>query len=1241
MQFGSRQEINILYVDDHPSITDPTGMLLKHDDDQFIIETATRAEEGLQQISDRPPDCVVSGFNMPGINGIEFLKTVRERHPDLPFILFISKGSETVASEAISANVTGYLEKESGSEQYERLANRIRNAVSARRETRRADRQEQLMRSSELAGDTGGFEIDLDRGELLLTDGTRRLVGLPDDTHITLKEAIELYHPDDQADIRQTITRAAESCEQTFGTWRLQAPDGNERFIDVTFTPATENGDVTTLRGAVHDVTEHKKRQQNLTRTRDLMANIEELADAGAWEYDSDTDKLVMTGGACGIYGLEPDSDLTLEEAFKPVHPANRKRLIDQFKKCLEAGEPYEADLRLTTTEGARRWVTVRGERVVTSESNHVVRGYIRNITEQKRREQQLTELNHACEDLATAETKKEVAQIGTRAAKQVLNLPANWVHLSEADDTRLTPVAQTDEALSLIGNVQPLPVADSIAGRVYQRGEPTVLEDVRQDPDVHSSETELRGHVYLPLANHGVLIVGSKDQATFDQQDLTLGELLAGSLVAAFDRIDRQQAAHQRRDQLSLFFEESPLGAIQWDDEFQFKRVNRRAEEILGYSQAELYGESWDTIVTDDDSGRVSDVVDTLLAANGGRNVINNNVRKDDEILTCEWHNRAVTDNNGNVQSVFSKFQDITDRESRKRELQEYETIIKSLSDAVYVIDEEGRFTYVNDEFVELAGYERKTILGSLPSLIKDEDSVRQAEQQLGRLLSSDGPDTVSFEVTVHPQDAEPVVCEDHMAVLPYEGDQFNGSVGTLRDITDRKKRKRELQNERNRFQSIFDNAFDTMVIADDDGQYIEVNDRATELFGLSEQELVGKSIRDFAPEGFDFKTAWEEFQQSQRDRETFPLVRPDGTERFVEYSAATDILPGQQLSVLRDVTDRRQRERRFRALVEESNDLISVVDTDGSYQYVAPSVKRILGYDHKDMIGETAWNYVHPDDRDELVETFEHSVANPDTNEVAEYRVRHADGSWHWMEARGNNQFDTPAVGGYVVNNRDITERRERQQQSERLGRVLRHNLRNDLNVIRVSAELIRNKTTNTIASFAEQIIETCDQLIATAEKERETAEILQSPPAPEEFTLKQLFRTVVSNLSSEYPDAKIAIDCDDDVTIQATKQFPQAIKELVTNAIIHNDSDSPEVIVAADQTAENIRIEIADTGPCIPEIERKVLSEDEERTPLKHGSGLGLWLVQLLVSRSGGSITLEENSPAGNIVALELPG
>lgn len=274
------QLTSVLHVDDEPSIADLTGTFLERQNDQFAVETATSVEEGLEMVNDRPPDCVISDYNMPGMDGIEFLQTVREEYPELPFILFTGKGSESVASEAISAGVTDYLQKGSGSEQYELLGNRIRNAVQARRETQRADRQEQQMRMTEFAGDTGSFELDTESGELRLTDGLRDLIDLPTEAGLSLDDAIGLYHPEDREDVRQTIDRARQTGERTHGTWRLQAQDGDERLVDVTFARAFTNGDVTTLRGALHDVTERKHREEKITdREQTLRSAYEIIAD--------------------------------------------------------------------------------------------------------------------------------------------------------------------------------------------------------------------------------------------------------------------------------------------------------------------------------------------------------------------------------------------------------------------------------------------------------------------------------------------------------------------------------------------------------------------------------------------------------------------------------------------------------------------------------------------------------------------------------------------------------------------------------------------------------------------------------------------------------------------------------------------------------------------------------------------------------------------------------------------------
>lgn len=106
--------------------------------------------------------------------------------------------------------------------------------------------------------------------------------------------------------------------------------------------------------------------------------------------------------------------------------------------------------------------------------------------------------------------------------------------------------------------------------------------------------------------------------------------------------------------------------------------------------------------------------------------------------------------------------------------------------------------------------------------------------------------------------------------------------------------------------YHAVFNEAFDAIVIADDEAQYVDVNPAACALFGLPREELLGKTIGDFAPEEYDFENAWRDFQGDQLDRGLFPLVRADGERRIVEFAASPNILPGRHLSVLRDVTER-----------------------------------------------------------------------------------------------------------------------------------------------------------------------------------------------------------------------------------------------------------------------------------------------------------------------------------------------
>jgi PAS domain S-box-containing protein len=128
---------------------------------------------------------------------------------------------------------------------------------------------------------------------------------------------------------------------------------------------------------------------------------------------------------------------------------------------------------------------------------------------------------------------------------------------------------------------------------------------------------------------------------------------------------------------------------------------------------------------------------------------------------------------------------------------------------------------------------------------------------------------------------------------------------IGTGIDVTERHQAEEALRSSELQLRAFFQGANDAMVIADDEGRYIDANPAACKLFGLSKADLFGRNIAEFIEPGFDFIQAWQKFQASGKKTGEFPLLRPDGTIREVEYGATANFLPHRHLSILRDMSD------------------------------------------------------------------------------------------------------------------------------------------------------------------------------------------------------------------------------------------------------------------------------------------------------------------------------------------------
>ena len=235
-------------------------------------------------------------------------------------------------------------------------------------------------------------------------------------------------------------------------------------------------------------------------------------------------------------------------------------------------------------------------------------------------------------------------------------------------------------------------------------------------------------------------------------------------------------------------------------------------------------------------------------------------------------------------------------------------------------------------------------------------------------------------------------------------------------------------------------------------------------------------------------------------------------------------------------------------------------------------------------------------------------------------------------------SDQFDRQP--GYAIVFTDVTQQRVRSQRLSVLNRVLRHNLRNEMNKIRGRAELIADGGQEYV-DHAETIVSSADDLISTGERARQVEQMMATTAAVEDAaSLAAIGEAVIEEYRSEHPDATLSVDIDDSLQVPVNEQvLAHVLDNLVENAVVHNDAPTPVVTVGARATDDGIEVSVADNGPGIPSNERTVIEAGDEDA-LDHGSGLGLWAVKWGAVRLGGEIAFEDRKPRGTVVTITLP-
>jgi PAS domain S-box-containing protein len=391
-------EIRVLHVDDEPDFAEMAAEFLRRENDRLVVETATSASEGLSRLADGEYDCVVSDYDMPGSSGLEFLKAVRDDQPDLPFILFTGKGSEEVASDAISAGVTDYLQKESGSDQYTVLANRIANAVEHAQSRRMVERSEQRLREVVDSLPHILYVVDTDGTYLLANQALA-------DFHDTTVEDIEGSNvaevlPDERAEgFREHVAAVLDEGEmKSFPEVEISDRNGDVRIFNPRLLPYDfAETDRRAVLGVAADVTDQRERERELELIERRYQAIFNDPNILVGLLDTDGTVLDINQTAMDYVDVSLD-EITDKPFWETPWFGHSERVQEQIRDWIDraaGGEYVEFDLELVDPSGDP--YAIEGViRPVTDDDGEVVSLIIsdREVTEQRKYERELEEAN-------------------------------------------------------------------------------------------------------------------------------------------------------------------------------------------------------------------------------------------------------------------------------------------------------------------------------------------------------------------------------------------------------------------------------------------------------------------------------------------------------------------------------------------------------------------------------------------------------------------------------------------------------------------------------------------------------------------------------------------------------------------------------------------------------------------------------------------------------------------------------
>ena len=991
------------------------------------------------------------------------------------------------------------------------------------------------------------------------------------------------------------------------------------------------------------------------------------LAGLGYWRLDVATQALRWSPNMFRIFGFEPGPEPFGEAAMARVHPDDRAAVDDRMAALAE-GTPGEGPTRLIWPDGSIRHTEGRAaceygpDGAVTA-----LFGIVMDVTER-----------HAT-DTALAEHQAHLALLADHGSDVIVELDLTGViryasasihrYGYQADGLLGVPLRDLvhpddldgfrTRALGMLAGAPVGPerertyrVLTADGGYIWVEGSPTFIRDAAGNPT-------------------GVISV---------LRDVTERHAAEAALAA-------------REAHLQLIAEHTRDVVFQFDLQHRILYVSP-AVRRYGYEPEELIGRFGAELAHPDDLSKIQALVSDLFSGDppdASRDRTYRIRTKDGSYVWMDGQPTIVRDARGRPASVVTLLRDITQYKAATEALAQSETryrlIADHTQDMIVVSRPDGVLSFVSPASEVVLGYRPEEMLGRRSREFIDPDDFQALAPTMAAYIAA-GPGAASPRMEyrgLHKDGREVWLEASPRAVFDAEG-RLVELQDNIRDITTAKAAQDALAHSEHRYRLLTENATDMIACYDARAVFTFLAPAVLAVMGYTPEEMVGRRTTSFmhpddiAPVLLAFQAFLAAGPDAEPIRFEYRAFRKDGETVWLEahpkaiYDADGIFVEFQD--VVRDITERKridgalvESERRYRFLAENATDIVSRANLDGTFAYLSPAFRTVLGYELEEFLGRNPMSEVHPDDAKRMGKYFGAVFAGKTDNAPIAYRVRHKAGHWVWLEGHPTLIRDAEGQPVELIDvTRDVTARqlmeeelRDARDAAEAAAAVksdfmanMSHEIRTPLTAVlgfssllsaRADLDPTAREHAGRIAAAGRTLLALVNDVLDFSKLEAGRFEFTLRPVDPDAMAREALD---LFTLQAESKGLQLAFDpapgLPDWLALDA-KAVSQVLLNLVGNAVKFSEAGAVRLGLAYDAETQRLRFEVRDTGPGLsPEqaasLFQRFAQVDGSSTRRHGGTGLGLAISKGLVEALGGEIGVDSVLGQGSTFHFTIP-